>query len=92
MRRARPALSLLLVLVVAFHAGCAGLSVFETAESLIAEGKQLYADKKYDEAVSKFWKALEKDPRAWEAYYYLARSFIARLRSEERRVGKECRL
>jgi Flp pilus assembly protein TadD len=57
--------------------GCASLG-FESADSLMKEGQQLYADKKYDEAIAKFERVIQLDKTQWLAYLYLARCYIAK--------------
>jgi tetratricopeptide (TPR) repeat protein len=64
-------------LVVSLLGGCAALG-FETADSVMKEGEQLYADKKYDEAIAKFERAIELDSTRWSAYVYIARCYIAK--------------
>ncbi|HUO65340.1 MAG TPA: tetratricopeptide repeat protein [Terriglobales bacterium] len=65
------------LLVASLLAGCAALG-FETADSVMKEGQQLYADKKYDEAITKFERVLELDSNRWLAYVYIARCYIAK--------------
>ena len=64
-------------LVLSLLGGCAWLG-FETADSLMKEGQQLYVDKKYDEAITKFERVLELDGTRWLAYVYLARCYMAK--------------
>jgi tetratricopeptide (TPR) repeat protein len=65
-------------LVMAFLlGGCAWLG-FETADSVMKEGEQLYQDKKYDEAIAKFERAIELDSTRWMAYVYIARCYMAK--------------
>jgi len=64
-------------LVAALVGGCAALG-FETADSVMKEGQQLYLDKKYDEAIMKFERVLELDSTRWLAYVYLARCYMAK--------------
>lgn len=72
--RGRPAVALLLV--VAF-AGCATLGMMESIESLLAQGKELFQNGKYAEALAKFQAVIQRDPKQWEAYLYTARTYIA---------------
>lgn len=66
------------LVLVTLLAGCAGSSLFETPDSLMQEGKELYLAKRYDEAIAKFERVIEKDRLHWLAYVYLARSYIAK--------------
>ena len=66
------------LLVASLLCGCAALGFGETADSVMKEGQQLYADKKYDEAITKFERALELDSTRWLAYVYLARCYMAK--------------
>ncbi len=63
--------------VLSLVGGCAWLGL-ETADSLMKEGEQLYLDKKYDEAIAKFERAIELDSMRWSAYVYIARSYMAK--------------
>ena len=65
------------LLVASLLAGCAALG-FETPDSVMKEGQQLYADKKYDEAITKFERVLELDSTRWLAYVYIARCYMAK--------------
>jgi tetratricopeptide (TPR) repeat protein len=67
------------LLLMASLAGCAGLSIFETPESLMQEGRELYLAKRYDEAIMKFERVLELDSTRWLAYVYIARCYIGKL-------------
>lgn len=64
-------------LVVSLLAGCAWLG-FETADSVMKEGQQLYLDRKYDEAIVKFERVIELDSARWLAYVYIARCYMAK--------------
>jgi tetratricopeptide (TPR) repeat protein len=66
------------LVVMTLLAGCAGVTMFETAESLTRQGRELYLAKKYDEAIGKFEDAIMKDNTYWLAYVYLARCYIAK--------------
>ncbi|MDO8478916.1 MAG: hypothetical protein Q7W02_22505 [Candidatus Rokubacteria bacterium] len=57
--------------------GCAWLG-FETADSVMKEGQQLYLDKKYDEAIVKFERVFELDSTRRLAYVYIARCYMAK--------------
>ncbi len=64
-------------LMVSLVGGCASLGL-ESPDSLMKEGQQLYADKKYDEAIAKFERVIQLDKTQWLAYLYLARCYIAK--------------
>lgn len=66
------------LLVVSLLAGCAGIAPRETPDSLMQEGRELYAAKKYDAAIAKFQRALELDHARWVANLYIARSYLAK--------------
>jgi tetratricopeptide (TPR) repeat protein len=65
------------LLVASLLGGCAALG-FETPDSLMKEGQQLYLDKKYDEAIAKFERVLELENTRWLAYLYIARCYMAK--------------
>jgi tetratricopeptide (TPR) repeat protein len=67
-----------LLLVPILLAACAGLTLQNEIDGLMKEGQQLYAEKKYDEAVDKFITVIGKDPTYWQAYLWAARAFIAK--------------
>ena len=69
------ALVVVLVTLVLFT-GCAGL-VADSIEALMKQGIELFLARKYDEAIAKFLEVVRRDPRAWNAYLYLARSYVA---------------
>jgi len=73
--RARLALLLMLSTLLA---ACAGLTLQNEIDGLMKEGQQLYAEKKYDQAVDKFVTVIGKDPTYWQAYLWAARAFIAK--------------
>ncbi len=60
-------------------AGCAGLALFETPDSLMQQGRELYLAGRYDEAIAKFERVIELDSSRWLAYVYIARCYIAKL-------------
>ena len=68
----------LLLLASTRLAACAGLTLQSQIDGLMNEGQQLYAEKKYDQAVDKFVIVIGKDPTYWQAYLWAARSFIAK--------------
>ena len=65
------------LVIASLLGGCAALG-FETADSVMKEGQQLFADKKYNEAIVKFERVLELDSTRWLAYVYLARCYMAK--------------
>jgi tetratricopeptide (TPR) repeat protein len=65
------------VLLLALASGCAMLG-FETPDSLMKQGQQLYLDRKYDEAIMKFERVIELDSTRWLAYVYIARCYMAK--------------
>lgn len=64
----------LLLLVSALLAACAGLALQSEIDGLMKEGRQLYAEKKYDQALDKFVIVIGKDPTYWQAYLWAART------------------
>jgi len=66
------------LLVVSLLAGCAGIAPRETPDSLMQEGRELYAAQKYEAAIGKFQRVIELDSTRWPANLCLARSYIAR--------------
>lgn len=76
-RRSRGVTVVAWLVVAALLGGCAMLG-FETPDSLMKDGQQLYLDKKYDEAIVKFERVLELDSTRWLAYVYIARCYIAK--------------
>jgi len=64
-------------LLLSLMSGCASLGS-ESPDSLMKEGQQLYADKKYDEAIAKFERVIQLDKTQWLAYLYLARCYMAK--------------
>jgi len=77
--RYRRLLATACLLVVASLAGCAGFSLFETPDSLMQQGRELYLARQYDEAIAKFERVLELDSTRWLAYVYIARCYIGKL-------------
>jgi tetratricopeptide (TPR) repeat protein len=73
-RRAWAAMMLAVALVLA---GCATMSLQDEIDALMKEGQQLYSVQKYDEAIGKFGQVINKDPKQWLAYVWIARAFIA---------------
>lgn len=59
-------------------AGCAGFGLQGEIEGLMRQGQQLHAEKQYDAAIDKFLEVVAKDPAYWQAYLWLARSFMAK--------------
>ena len=66
-----------LVLVVVMVAGCASL-VADSIESLLKQGIELFTQRKYDAAIEKFREVIRRDPKSWNAYLYLARSYLGK--------------
>ena len=58
-------------------AGCAGL-VADTIDSLMKQGIELFAARRFDEAIAKFMEVVRRDPKFWNAYLYLARSYLGK--------------
>jgi tetratricopeptide (TPR) repeat protein len=58
--------------------GCAGLGLQNEIDGLMKQGQQFYAEKKYDAAIDKFAEVITKDTQHWQAYLWVARSFIAK--------------
>jgi tetratricopeptide (TPR) repeat protein len=75
MTKTRP-LALVLAALVIF-AGCAGL-VADSIDALMKQGIELFLARKYDEAIAKFLEVVRRDPRFWNAYLYLARSYVGK--------------
>jgi tetratricopeptide (TPR) repeat protein len=65
------------LVAVMLLAGCAGL-VADTIESLMKQGIELLAARRFDEAIAKFMEVIRRDPKFWSAYLYLARSYLGK--------------
>ena len=76
-RRSHGVAAVACLVIVSLLGGCAWLG-FETADSVMKEGQQLFLDKKYDEAIVKFERVLELDSTRWLAYVYIARCYMAK--------------
>jgi len=76
-RQGRGVMVVAWLLVASLLGGCAALG-FETPDSLMKEGQQLYLDKKYDEAITKFERVIDLDSTRWLAYVYIARCYMAK--------------
>ena len=74
---ARRAWTAVLLMVAIALAGCVAMSLQDEIDALMSEGQQLYSAKKYDEAIVKFGQVINKDPKQWLAYLWIARAFIA---------------
>lgn len=71
-RRQRRLVVVLCLAVATVVAAC-GLSLFDTIESLMEEGRQLYFAHRYDEAIAQFEQVAVQDSTYWLAYIYIAR-------------------
>ena len=69
-------LALLLASVVLL-AGCAGL-VADSIDALMKQGIELYTARRFDEAIAKFLEVVRRDPKFWNGYLYLARSYVGK--------------
>jgi tetratricopeptide (TPR) repeat protein len=58
-------------------AGCAQLMA-DSVEALLKQAIELFTARRYDEAISKLLEVVRRDPKSWNAYLYLARSYIAK--------------
>jgi Flp pilus assembly protein TadD len=67
----------LVVVTTLLLAGCAGL-MQDSIESLIRQGIELFMAGQYDQAITKFVQVIQRDPRSWTAFLYLARSYVAK--------------
>jgi tetratricopeptide (TPR) repeat protein len=75
MATTRPlALALAALLILA---GCAGL-VADSIDALMKQGIDLFLARKYDEAIAKFVEVVRRDPKFWNAYLYMARSYLGK--------------
>ncbi len=74
MRQRRLVVMVMAVLVLA---GCASL-IADSIESLLKQGIELFTQRKYDEAIAKFQEVIRRDPKSWNAYLYMARSYIGK--------------
>lgn len=68
---------LVAVMAVLLLAGCASL-VADSIESLLKQGIELFTQRKYDDAIAKFQEVIRRDPKSWNAYLYMARSYIGK--------------
>jgi tetratricopeptide (TPR) repeat protein len=67
----------LAVALAALLAGCAGL-MGDSIESLMKQGIDLLNAQRYDEAIGKFTEVVQRDPKSWNGYLYLARASIGK--------------
>ena len=65
--------ALICLLLVALAGGCASLG-FERPDSLMEEGRQLYLEKKYDEAIAKFERVPLQSGDWTQALFHLGRA------------------
>jgi tetratricopeptide (TPR) repeat protein len=70
-------LAVLVLAVVLLTAACAQL-VAVSVETLMKQGIELFTAGRYDEAIAKFLEVVRRDPAAWNAHLYLARSYVAK--------------
>jgi cytochrome c-type biogenesis protein CcmH/NrfG len=75
MRTSRAVVVLLVAVLMA--AGCAQLMA-DSVEALLRQAIELYTARRYDEAISKLLEVVRRDPKSWNAYLYLARSYLAK--------------
>ena len=79
-RRHHPQVRVVCLVLAAWLAGCAGISeMSDTPDSLMREGTELYAAKRYHEAITKFERVLEMGSSRWLAYVDIARCSVAKL-------------
>lgn len=76
--RYRRPITLSCLAVLTLLTGCAGMTMFDTVDSLMSEGRDLYVAKQYDQALAKFEGVIRKDNTYWLAYVYIARCYIAK--------------
>lgn len=69
--------SVLVVLSAIVLAGCAQLMA-DSVEALLKQAIDLFTARRYDEAISKLLEVVRRDPKSWNAYLYLARSYVAK--------------
>ena len=65
------------VVTLLLVAGCAGL-VADSLEALMKQGIDLFLARRYDEAIAKFLEVVRRDPKFWNAYLYMARSYLGK--------------
>jgi Flp pilus assembly protein TadD len=66
-----------LLVVLLLLAGCAQLMA-DSVEALLKRGIESFTAGRYDEAISTLLEVVRRDPASWNAYLYLARSYIAK--------------
>jgi cytochrome c-type biogenesis protein CcmH/NrfG len=77
-RRGRGMTMVACLLMTSLAAGCAGVAVKETPDTLMKDGQKLYLAKQYDEAIPKLERVIELDSTRWPAYVALARCYMAK--------------
>jgi tetratricopeptide (TPR) repeat protein len=70
--------AIVLVVVAVASVGCATLSLLQSVESLIQQGKELLDARRFDEALVKLTEAIRRDPTQWKAYLYAAQAYIGK--------------
>ena len=63
-------------------AGCAGGAAVKPQDdlgALLKAGQELYAAKRFDEAIAKFRELIARDGNQWQAHLWLARAFIGKV-------------
>ena len=74
-RRVLLAWCMLLALLVA---GCAAVPPRDEIGGLMKEGQDLYAAKRFDEAIRKFGDVVARDGKHWQGHLWLARAYIGK--------------
>ena len=75
--RRRAACFFVILVSTLVMASCATLGV-DSIDALLKQGIELFTARRYDEAIAKFQEVIRRDPKAWNAYLYLARSYVAK--------------
>ncbi|MBL8383610.1 MAG: tetratricopeptide repeat protein, partial [Burkholderiales bacterium] len=64
--------------LVLLLAGCAGAPPRDEIGALMREGQELFAAKRYDEAIARFRNVTARDGNQWQAFLWLARAYTAK--------------